>query len=279
MPSRLFIALTVLALAPVVVEAAGRGAGLGHCDDDVRAGYHFYCDPDAVQEAEEEVAPEVAAPPPVSPDTVKSATEEMMEFRARLDELKYEAVLRPTPENLEAYMTAQLAMIRKAQVFTEQWQRVLMQAPELDTNTRYPLSNVGTHVYQDRKQAAWEASLRAAAETHGLLFVFGNEVTCPVCPTQVAIVAELEAKYGLTVMPVTADGWAYPQFPEPAPDTGQLANLGLSDFPRPILGLIEPGSGAVDVIGAGLLTADQILERVHLLTGVAAGTQFSGGIP
>lgn len=271
----------VISLIPIsfsLASASDKGQTLGNCGDTIRAGYHFYCDP-------EEIAPEADAPPDLPTEQepeaqeARTATEEMMAFRAQLDDLKYEAVLRPTPENLEAYMAAQLAMIRKAQEFTDVWQRVLLTSPDLDTNTRYPLSNIGATLYQDQKNAAQEAALRKLAETRGLLFVLEHETTCPVCPLQAGIVADLRDTFGMPVMAVTVDGWSYEPFPDVEQDNGQLKALGLEGFPRPILGILNATSGAIDVIGVGLITREEILERIWLLTEVEPGQRFAGEIP
>lgn len=259
-------------------SASDKGQTLGNCGDTIRAGYHFYCDPEDI-EPEDEPATITPVPQKPEPTEAKTATEEMMAFRAQLDDLKYEAVLRPTPENLEAYMTAQLAMIRKAQEFTDVWQRVLLTSPDLDTNTRYPLSNIGATLYQDQKNAAQEAALQKLAETRGLLFVLEHETTCPVCPLQAGIVADLRDSYGVPVMAVTVDGWSYAPFPDVQQDNGQLKALGLEGFPRPILGILDPTSGAIDVIGVGLITREEILERIWLLTEVEPGQRFAGDIP
>lgn len=276
----LALALVLASCFPSLSWSDGnKGQSLGNCADDVREGYHFYCDPEEV--AEEEDAPAMTPKVPAYEDVndAQTATEEMMAYRARLDELKHEAVLRPTQENLEAYMTAQLVMIRKAQEFTEVWQRVLLTSPELDTNTRYPLTNVGANLYQDKKSAAQEAALRKVAETSGIMFVFEHESTCPVCPLQAAIVADLRDAYDVPILPITVDGWSYEPFPDVAQDQGQLKALGLDDFPRPVLGILDPATGAIDVIGVGLITREAILDRVHLLTEVEPGERFAGGIP
>lgn len=271
----------VISLIPFsfsLASASDKGQTLGNCSDTIRAGYHFYCDPEDV-EPEDDTPPAPPIAQEAKANEAQTATEEMMAFRAALDDLKYEAVLRPTPENLEAYMAAQLAMIRKAQEFTDVWQRVLLTSPDLDTNTRYPLSNIGATLYQDQKNEAQEAALQKVAETRGLLFVLEHETTCPVCPLQAGIVADLRDTYGMPVMAVTVDGWSYAPFPDVQQDNGQLKALGLEGFPRPILGMLDPQSGAIDVIGVGLITREEILERIWLLTEVEPGQRFAGEIP
>lgn len=269
--------------AGAAAAAPGQGAAWGYCGDDIQVGWHFYCDPTKQKPQEPAAAPpppEAPAPEP-EPERVEeqapqppSYKEQIEAYRAEMDEMKYKAVLEPTPENVEAYMTRQYEMQRMATAFTDQWQRTLFRTPELDINTRFPLSQMGGAVYQDQKRVAREAALKEAATNLGFMVVVEDSAVCGLCTPQLEVIARLQASHGIEAIVVAADGSYHPLFPNAVVDAGQLRALGLEDNPRPFVALVEPRSGAVEPIGSGLLTEDVILERVFVVTKVAAGERY-----
>ncbi|WP_226554738.1 conjugal transfer protein TraF [Celeribacter naphthalenivorans] len=275
----LAIAITVANVAPSQPLAAANGGEFGYCGDRIQTGWNFYCDP-----PEEEPAPEQTAPPPVAeekpkPETEpeapqKTYTEQIEEYRKQLDEIKYRAVLDPTPENVQAYMEAQQHMSKQAAAFTDQWQRVLFKTPELDINTRFPMTQMGGAVYQDQIRVARENSLKQAAANLGFMVIVEDSAVCGLCTPQLEVIKRMQANFGIEPIVVTVDGSFHPLFPNAVVDTGQLNAFGLADVPRPTVALVEPRSGIVEPIGSGLLTEDTILERVHVVTQIPAGDRY-----
>lgn len=101
--------LALLALSALVWTDLARADGftLNMCDSPSTKGWSFYCtapDPEDLQD-QADPAPEVVPAEPEDAPTLKfPATDAMMAYRAHADELKYRAVLDPTPENVLAYM-------------------------------------------------------------------------------------------------------------------------------------------------------------------------------
>ena len=82
---------------------------LNMCEDRTTQGWSFYCREAPPTEEKEpeptvpsEVTPQTSTPAAteLGPELVYPATEAMMAYRARIDELKYRAVLDPTEDNL-----------------------------------------------------------------------------------------------------------------------------------------------------------------------------------
>jgi conjugal transfer pilus assembly protein TraF len=242
------------------------------CDDARTRGWNFYCDPTAVED--EEPDHKEAPPLPLSPAPQKTYTEQIEDYRKGLDELKHRAILEPTPEHLQTYMEAQAAMVRQAGLFTEVWQRTLFSTPALDANVERPLSQLGTNLYQDQLDDEREAAFETATSERALMFVYEGSDTCLVCGTQGEVLRQLVDAYEVTVLPVTRDGIALESFPNSKRDGGEIANLGLADVPSPFLALVEPRSGLVDLIGAGLMTQDVILDRVRIITSIPEGELY-----
>lgn len=277
--SRLFVLAGLLELVVSITAgpALSRDGILpGYCQDGIRTGWNFYCDPPSAAAEDEAVqSPAISGPPAQEePPKAPSYTEQIETFRKELDEIKYRAVLDPTPENLQAYMEAQQNMTRMATTFTDQWQRVLFQTPALDINTRFPISQMGGAVYQDQIRVARETSLRDAAANLGFMVIVEDPAICGLCTSQLEVVARMQANFGIEVIIVSADGSFHPLFPNAQVDTGQLRALGLADSPRPTIALVEPRTSTVEPIGSGLLTEDVILERVHVVTRIPAGERY-----
>lgn len=277
---RTFI-FTILALIcagnGVVADAPFR---LDLCGDARTKGWSYYCSPPVpieepeVQEQESVVV--IVPPTEVEPSKPEAgpATQAILAFRAEVDEIKYKAVLDPTPENVQAYMEIQKQIGDQAGLFTEQWQRVLYGTPHLDANTEYPLASAGIGVYQEQLKAARQAALERTAATRGILYIFEGSEACGICRVQGEVLQDMRARYGIEILAVSKDGGGDVNFPDAVVDAGQLEAMGLADFPAPTIALINPNSNEVDVIGSGLLTADQVLERVYVVTEVPEGQRY-----
>lgn len=265
-----------LLLASVALPAHARLT----CNGEEVDGWHFYCDPEPVKEPE--LAPPPPEPEPKAEETTKdpeepkelTATEEIEAFRAYADELKHRAILDPTPENVQAYMEVNKQMSQQAARFAAVWQRVLFGAPHLDANVSRPLTQMGTNIYQDQRNAAEQAALRRAAQEAGLIFVYDDPVDCRLCLAQAQILDAMRNAYGVEILAVSTDGSPIEYFPNAVQNEGQLEALNLVDKPRPFIAIVDPASGETQLIGGGLLTEDQILERIYVVREIPIGERF-----
>lgn len=268
-PATLALLLASVA-APVQARLTCNGAEVD--------GWHFYCDPEPAKEPD-------PAPPPPEPEAKKqpqdpeepkemTATEEIEAFRKYADELKHRAILDPTPENVQAYMEVNKQMAQQAARFAAVWQRVLFGTPHLDANVSRPLTQMGTNIYQDQRNAAEQAALQRAAQDAGLIFVYDDPVDCRLCLAQAQILDAMRTAYGVEILAVSTDGSPIQYFPDAVPNEGQLEALDLADKPRPFIAIVDPTSGETQLIGGGLLTEDQILERIYVVREVPMGERF-----
>lgn len=248
------------------------------CNTNETKGWSFYCAEPEPQEEPEEEEPEnvdLVVPQPVPTEPQKGpATLAIEAYRAHVDEVKYRAVLDPTPENVLAYMDLQKELGDKAGAFTEQWQRNLYSAPHLDANVEYPLTAAGVGVYQDQLKAVRDNTLTKVASTSGIMFLFEDSAKCGVCRVQGEILAALQKRLGITILGVSKDGAANPDFSNAVHDNERLAQMGLAEFPAPTLALVNPHTNEIAVIGSGLLAEEQILERVYVITEVPVGERY-----
>ena len=259
--------------------ASGEGFRLPLCEDKAMKGWSFYCRPppseeQAVEPGENLPSQSPAEDPRKDEDDSFPATKAMMDYRKKLDEAKYLAVLEPTPENVQNYMEMQKEIIRKAGHFTDQWQRIIFDTPHLSATADYPLAAAGIGVYQDQMNAVRDQTFREIATQTGVFFIFEDDARCGICRVQGEILKQMEEQYGVSILAVSKDGGANSHYPNAVHDPAKLDGLGLGDYPAPSLALVQPGTGAIEVIGSGLLTADEIVERVFVITKIPVGERY-----
>lgn len=269
-PFSLVLVLAVLAASPAKARLICNGAEVD--------GWHFYCDPDPLPNSDQPQLPEtkpVAIPEEeLPPAKIPTATEEIATFRAYADELKHRAILDPTPQNVRAYMEVNTQMARQAARFAAVWQRVLFNAPHLDANVARPLTQMGTNIYQDQRNAAEQAAIRRVASEAGLIFVYDDPVVCRLCLAQAQILDTIRTAYGIDILAVATDASPIAYFPDAVPNDGQLEALNLSEVPRPFIAIVDTSIGETQLIGGGLLTEDQILERIYIVREIPVGARF-----
>ena len=230
-------------------------------------------------------------PKPPSPPTVASHTEaarpaEMIEFEAlqkRVEELRNIAIIRPTERNIRNYLAVQAEVIDKASLFADVAQRVIWANPEFDyTVTGRPVNAKALEVYDRAAIDAREGTAIALAKDHALFFFFRSD--CPYCHQFGPYLREFEAKFGLTVVPISVDGGPLlPAFPNPKIDNGIARTLDVREVPA--LFLVEPASGRIVPIGYGVLSESELLERLQVVSqpgadqAVPSATRFVSNLP
>ena len=249
-------------MLPAAVRAGGQAEQL-YCAER-QLGYWFYC---ARPQAREEPPPSA----PVAP-AAPSYQEQLAHITERLRELKARAILEPTPEHVEAYIALQREQLDRSGLFTDVWQRLLWQKPELDYTLQRPVSTVGKQAWLDERRTAKEAAMAQLSERYGIFYFYA--ATCPSCRLMTPVLKYIAAKYGLHIQAVSVDGGPNPDFPDAVVDKGQGARMGLTAKAVPALVLFDTQTRKPIPIGHGLLSADEIMERVFVLTRLPPGTDY-----
>jgi conjugal transfer pilus assembly protein TraF len=211
---------------------------------------------------------------------------ELTEFEAlqkRVEELRNIAIIRPTERNIRNYLAIQAEVIDKASVFADVAQRVIWANPEFDyTVTGRPVNAKALEVYDRAAIGAREGTTIALAKDHALFFFFRSD--CPYCHQFGPYLKEFEAKFGLTIVPISVDGGPLlPAFPNPRVDNGIARTLDVREVPA--LFLVEPASGRIVPIGYGVLSESELLERLQVVSqpgaeqAVPSATRFVSNLP
>ena len=110
-------AATALALLCLPMQASADSRSW--CSDGIQTGWHFYCDPEPVEEepaSDEEILPAITPPPEKEPEEEpQTAQERLAVFSAQVEEAKALAILEPTEEHLIAYLRIQKEMVDRSE--------------------------------------------------------------------------------------------------------------------------------------------------------------------
>lgn len=226
-----------------------------------KLGTWFYCD----------------RPKPSSPDRSPSsptapAAQQLAAIGRELDELKARAILEPSEENVTAYIRFQREQLDRASTFSDQWQRTIWQNPDLDYTLQRPVSTLGKRAWLDNRSAEEDQALARLSERYGIFYFYAQ--SCGACDIFAPILKALADKSGFSVVAVSMDGGPNKTFPNYVVDVGQHERMGLKNRATPALVLFDTATKRPIPIGTGILTADEIRERIFTLTNTKVGSDF-----
>lgn len=228
-----------------------------------RLGQWFYCERPKVEKPKQQQA---------APAPQQSATEQLAAIGKQLDELKARAVLNPTEENIIAYVRFQREQLDRASLFSDTWQRALWQNPDIDYTLQRPVSTVGKRAWTDNRKADRTQSLQHLSQRYGMFYFFAQ--SCGACEVFGPILRSVADSNGIAVMAVSMDGGPSKDFPNYVVDSGQRAKMGVPGNVTPALVLFDTATKRTVPIGYGILTADEIMDRIFTLTQTKPGSDY-----
>lgn len=226
-----------------------------------RLGYWFYCARPKPPERE------AAALPPIV-----SATSQLDAVTSELRELKARAIMEPTPANVTAYIRFQREQLDRASLFSDVWQRAIWQDPDLDYTLQRPVSTLGKRQWQDARGAERNAVMAHLSERYGLFYFFAQ--TCGACEVMSPIVQSVASTWHITVRAISTDGGPSRHFPSYTVETNQRTRMGLEPKVTPAVVLWDAAKGQAIPIGYGVMSADELQDRIYLLTSKEAGRDY-----
>lgn len=227
-----------------------------------RLGYWFYCvRPKPAEPREHGSAPQA-----------QSATAQLEAVTAELRELKARAIIEPTPQNVTAYIRFQREQLDRASLFSDVWQRAIWQQPELDYTLERPVGTLAKRQWQDARAAERDTIMAQLGDRYGLFYFFAQ--TCGACEVMSPIVKAVADRWHLTVRAISTDGGPSRHFPQYTVENGQRPRMGLEPKITPALVLWDSEAGRAIPIGYGVLSADELQDRIFLLTSKEAGHDF-----
>lgn len=227
-----------------------------------KLGYWFYC-------TKPEPAPKTEAAAPAPP---LDAVTRMDAITAELRELKARAILEPTPANVTAYIRFQREQLDRASLFSDVWQRAIWQDPDLDYTLQRPVSTLAKRQWQDSRANERNGVMAGLSARYGLFYFFAQ--SCGACEVMAPIVRSVTGTWGITVRAISTDGGPSRHFPNYIVETNQRAKMGLEPKVTPAVVLWDALKGRPIPIGYGVMSSDELQDRIYLLTQKEAGHDY-----
>ncbi len=229
-----------------------------------KLGYWFYCTKTRPPESSD------AKTLPVKPEL--SAAEQLDAVTKELRELKTRAILEPTRENVTAYIRFQRKQLDRASLFSDVWQRAIWQQPDLDYTLERPVSTLAKRQWQDARTNARDAIMSNLGKRYGLFYFFAQ--SCGACEVMSPIVKSVSHRWKLTIRAISTDGGPSRHFQNYTVEMGQRARMGLKPKITPALVLWDSAEKRAIPIGYGIFSADELQDRIYLLTSKEAGHDY-----
>ncbi len=213
--------------------------------------------------------------PALAPDL--NAMETIGELRAERERRLDEAVMRPTEENMRLYLEANHFVQEKSALFADQWRRTLWQNPGYDFTTRNPAANFAQVELKADRTRQKQEDIKTLARNWGLVYFYRSD--CRFCALQSPLVRKLADDYGFEILPIALDGMPNEYFPDWLPDNG-VANLltnGMGVGQVPALFMVDRRQSQSHLISSGVLSLEDMLNRIVLLGTTNAGDSLFGG--
>jgi conjugal transfer pilus assembly protein TraF len=209
---------------------------------------------------------------PATPVEADRATDRIAAIAKQLDELKAKAILEPTEANVINYIRFQREQLDRASTFSDTWHRALWQNPDLDYTLQRPVSTVGKRLWLDNRKADRDAVLTSLGQRYGLFYFYAQ--SCGACEVFAPILRSVTDSHQMTVMAVSMDGGPSRDFPNYVVDSGQRARMGVPGNETPALVLFDTQTKRTIPVGYGVLSADEIMDRIFMLTNTKVGSDY-----
>jgi conjugal transfer pilus assembly protein TraF len=212
--------------------------------------------------------------PPSTEKKPKAKRPEQMTNKELGDELQRRldmAVQHQTTESVKSYLTLQQYAMDRASRFSDVFRRTVWTTPELDYSLRSrPTNALAIAGFDSERDTKVKAAQAEVARTHGLFFYF--RANCVYCHQLAPILRMYSRNYGVEVFAVSMDGSRLAEFPDARTDNGSAQNLGITVTPAVLLANKE--TGRVQPIGFGVMSLDEIVNRVYVLTQTQPGQEY-----
>ena len=259
-------AVLAAATGPVLAQSEQPTARDAFYCDERKLGTWFYCNSEEAKRKARERAKQQQPAPSVP------AVERMAAITRQLDELKALAVLEPTQENIVNYIRFQREQLDRASTFADVWGRAIWQTPELDYTLERPVGALAKKQWQDARSAERDSVMARLSQRYGLFYFFSS--TCGPCKVMSPIVKGVADRWRITVRAISTDGGPSRHFPDYRVETNQRGKLGLEGKATPALVLWDSVTKRPIPIGYGVLSADELQDRIYLLTSKEAGHDY-----
>ena len=221
-------------------------------------GWRWYNEPKPV---------EIAPPPPKpqqptvtvtqsqSPSKPLNATQQMQWFHRYMNEVKTQAVLNPTLDNVLAFMRISHFIDGKTTDFGMMWKQALLADPQLSYTVKHPTQSLAKKTQNAQLNARREAAVHALAEQgYGLFFVYKGKD--PLNQQLAASVQSFAHQYGINLLGITLDNTPIKAIEHNKDNRGKI-----KVDAQPALLLVNPTTGSIKPLAYGFISQEELLGR------------------
>lgn len=218
-------------------------------------GWHWYEEKPKKEEQKETDLPTEPYAPDHAPKTMEAYQKFLLDVGDR-------AMMNPTKENVEYYITALKDSMGKASHFNDKWREVVMLNPDLDESIKYPSQHSARQIYKNNLSEKKRQILQNLSKDYGLYFFY--QEGCPYCRNFAPVVKYFSQEFGWEVVAIANGNEVLPDFPNPIPNNGFAEQLGVKVYPALIA--VNPKTKDMIPLAHGLTSYHGIAERAYLLT-------------
>jgi hypothetical protein len=168
-------------------------------------------------------------------------------------------------DSVRKYLLVHQETLRRSERFSGLWQELIWTDPAFDHPDRMPTGTLAQAIHEQETASRRTATLATLRRSLSLLLVVSPQ--CPTCEAQWKILQDWSTDSGFTVRPIAKELTTLADGAIALPYPGVIERLDIKQLPS--LYLVEPATGYLTRLGSGLLTQDQIAERILTLTGPA----------
>lgn len=234
--------------------------------EDTDRGFFWYPEP----KTEQPVEPPATPPKPRSYRDMTS----MEDLQKELKRLKDLAIMNPTEQHVLDFLEANNWVMDKSSTFADVSRRVVWANPSVDYNSRHTTVNSSLSRQRDYRKTDVRQNIVALARDHGIVFFYRSD--CRYCHQMSPILALLRAQYGIEIMAISMDGGPIENFPNALPDNGisRVVTNGQGVQTVPAMFLVQKTTKAAVPLGTGVVSADDLIERIWIMTHTKPGQEF-----
>jgi hypothetical protein len=179
-------------------------------------------------------------------------------LRAWMPLLMDQALTVMTRPSVRKYLLAQRETLQRSDRFARIWQEVVWTDPAFDRPGEFPMNNYAQTLWDGQRDRDAEGRLAQLSENTSLLLAVQPD--CPPCEAQWRLLAAWAAPHRFPIRVIARalvtlqDGTVALPYPE------ILHTLQIREYPS--LYLLQPESGYLTRLGAGLLSESEITARI-----------------
>lgn len=175
--------------------------------------------------------------------------------------VKAQAVINPTPDNVYRYLVMQQYMVEQSSLFANVAYQVVNTHPNLNNDLHNPTSSLARKAFLNQKDVKKRDIAKAIAAHYGLFFFYRGSNTADVATA--SIIQHFASRYGFSLIGVPMDGKAISLIKDNQADRGQAKNLGVKALPA--LFLVDPKNHDVQVLRYGYPSEDELLDDLSFI--------------